>query len=171
MNFYLFIFGCAGSSLLCRLFSGFSKQWLLCSCDARVLHCGGFSCCRAWALGHTGFSSCGTRAQELQFEGSSALAKYLWFMDLVAPWHVGSSWTRDQTQVSCIGRQILSTEPPGKPHRVCIPLYRRVIHCDYCDIEWFALEMNRVHSVLFEIASKYCILDCFVDCEGGCCCC
>ena len=30
---------------------------------------------------------------------------------------------------------------------------------DYCDIEWFALEMNRDHSVVFEIASKYCILD------------
>ena len=28
---------------------------------------------------------------------------------------------------------------------------------DYCDIEWFALEMNRVHSIIFEIASKYCI--------------
>ena len=25
---------------------------------------------------------------------------------------------------------------------------------DYCDIEWFALEMNRDHSVVFEIASK-----------------
>ena len=37
---------------------------------------------------------------------------------------------------------------------------------DYCDIEWFALEMNRDHSVLFEIASKYCILDSFVDYDG-----
>ena len=25
---------------------------------------------------------------------------------------------------------------------------------DYCDIEWFALEMNRDDSVVFEIASK-----------------
>ena len=31
------------------------------------------------------------------------------------------------------------------------------IDLDYCDIEWFALEMNRDHSVVFEIASKYCI--------------
>ena len=29
---------------------------------------------------------------------------------------------------------------------------------DYCDIEWFALETNRDHSVVFEIPSKYCIL-------------
>ena len=28
-------------------------------------------------------------------------------MGLVAPQHVGSSWTRDQTHVSCIGRKIL----------------------------------------------------------------
>ena len=30
---------------------------------------------------------------------------------------------------------------------------------DYCDIEWFALETNRDHSVIFDIASKYCISD------------
>ena len=34
---------------------------------------------------------------------------------------------------------------------------------DYHDIEWFALEMNRDHSVVFETASKYCISDSFVD--------
>ena len=28
------------------------------------------------------------------------------------------------------------------------------------------LEMNRDHSVVFEIASKYCILDSFVDYDG-----
>ena len=36
----------------------------------------------------------------------------------------------------------------------------------FCDIEWFALEMNRDHSVIFEIASKYCISDSFVDYNG-----
>ena len=30
------------------------------------------------------------------------------------------------------------------------------IGLDYLDIEWFALEMNRDHSVIFETASKYC---------------
>ena len=34
------------------------------------------------------------------------------------------------------------------------------------NIERFALETNRDHSVVFEIASKYCILDSFVNCEG-----
>ena len=39
------------------------------------------------------------------------------------------------------------------------------IDLDYCDIEWFALETNRDHSVVFEIASKYCISD-SVDHDG-----
>ena len=39
----------------------------------------------------------------------------------------------------------------------------RGIDLDYHDVEWFALEMNRGHSVIFEIASKYCISDSFVD--------
>ena len=37
---------------------------------------------------------------------------------------------------------------------------------DYCDIKWFALEMNRDHSVIFETASKYCISGSFVDYDG-----
>ena len=37
------------------------------------------------------------------------------------------------------------------------------IDLDYQDIEWFALETDRDHSVIFETASKYCTLDSFVD--------
>ena len=40
------------------------------------------------------------------------------------------------------------------------------IDLDYCDIEWFALETDRDHSVIFEMASKYCISDSFVDHDG-----
>ena len=40
------------------------------------------------------------------------------------------------------------------------------IDLDYHDIEWFALEMNTDHSVVFEIASKYCISDSFLDYDG-----
>ena len=40
------------------------------------------------------------------------------------------------------------------------------IDLDYHDTEWFALETNRDHSVIFEIASKYCILDSSVDYDG-----
>ena len=40
------------------------------------------------------------------------------------------------------------------------------IGLDYHDTEGFALEMNRDHSVAFEIASKYCISDSSVDHDG-----
>ena len=36
----------------------------------------------------------------------------------------------------------------------------------YAMVDWFALEMNRDHSVVFEIASKYCISDSFIDHDG-----
>ena len=37
----------------------------------------------------------------------------------------------------------------------------QVIDLVYCDIECFALEINRDHSVIFEIAYKYCTSDFF----------
>ena len=40
------------------------------------------------------------------------------------------------------------------------------IGLDHSDNEWFALETNRDHYVVFEIASKYCISDSFVDRNG-----
>ena len=88
---HLFIYF-AGSSLL-WVFSGCSEWGLLSSCGAWASHGGGFFCCGAQVLGCMGFSSCSTGAQYLQLVG------------LVVPWHVESSWTRDQTHVPCIGRQ------------------------------------------------------------------
>ena len=51
-------FGCAGSSLLCRLFSSFGERRLLSSCRAHVFRCRGFS---LWSPGsgaqvHSGVS-------------------------------------------------------------------------------------------------------------------
>ena len=40
------------------------------------------------------------------------------------------------------------------------------INLDYCDIEWFALELNRDYSVVSEIEPSYCILDFFVYYDG-----
>ena len=79
------------SSLQC---AGFSLWWLL------LLQSTGSR--------HAGFSSCSTRAQQLWFAGSGAQAQQLWLTGLVALRHVGSSQTRDQTHVPCIGRQILN---------------------------------------------------------------
>ena len=40
------------------------------------------------------------------------------------------------------------------------------IDLDNCETEWFALETNRDHSVIFQIASKYCISESFIDYDG-----
>ena len=40
------------------------------------------------------------------------------------------------------------------------------IELDFCDVEWFALETNQDHSVIFKFAPKYHISDSFVDYEG-----
>ena len=79
------------SSLQC---AGFSLRWLL----------------SLWSTGsrHAGFSSCGTRAQQLWLTGSRAQAQQLWRTGLVTPRHVGSSRTRARTRVPCIGRRILN---------------------------------------------------------------
>ena len=60
----LFIWGCAGSALLRVSFSSCGEQGLLSGCVAEASHFGGFSCCSARPLGHTGFSSCGSWAPE-----------------------------------------------------------------------------------------------------------
>ena len=65
----------------------------------------------------------------------------------------------------------------GVSSRRSLGLYRTVqlqllwisgwgIDLNYCDTEWFALETNRDHYVIFEIAPRYHILDSFVYCEG-----
>ena len=74
------------------------------SCRAQASRYDSFFCCRAQALGRVGFSSWGTWVQLLRIPGSRAQAQELWYTAL---WHGGSSWIRDQTHVSCIGRRIL----------------------------------------------------------------
>ena len=44
----------------CSLFSSYGDQGLFSSWGAWDSHCDGFPCCRAWALGHVDFSSCGS---------------------------------------------------------------------------------------------------------------
>jgi len=71
LQFYLYIFECAWSSLLCGLLS---------RCGAWASYCSGFSCCRAEALGCTGFSTCSSGAPEHRLDscgpGPSCSATY-----------------------------------------------------------------------------------------------
>ena len=51
---YLFNFWQCWVFIAHRFFSSCGEQGLFCSCSAWTSHCGGFSCCIAWALGHVG---------------------------------------------------------------------------------------------------------------------
>ena len=77
----------AALGLRCFIFLVWASQGLLSSCGSQASHCAGFSCCGAWAPGHAG---------------------------LLTPWHVGSSWTGDQTHVPCISRWILNHWTTGE---------------------------------------------------------
>ena len=104
---YLFILAALGLRCCTRAFSSCSER------GYPSLQCTGFSLRRLLLLRSTGcrragVSSCGTQAQQLWLAGSRAQAQQLWRMDLVSPWHVGSSWTRARTRVPCIGRWILN---------------------------------------------------------------
>ena len=74
-KFIFLIFGCAGSSLLCGLFSSGGEQGLLSSCSAQASHCGGFSYCRAWAsvVAARGLSSCGSQTLDYRLSSCGAM--------------------------------------------------------------------------------------------------
>ena len=84
-----------------QAFSSWREQGLLSNCGVKTSHCGGFS----W-LQSTGFRESGHQ--------------FLWCMGLVALRHVGSSHTRDQTCVSCIGRWILCHWSNGETQEPCL---------------------------------------------------
>ena len=89
--FYLFIYGCVGSSFLCEGFLQLRRAGATLHPVARASHCRRLSCCGAQA--------------------PDAQAQQLWLTGLVALRHVGSSQTRARTRVPCIGRQILNHCP------------------------------------------------------------
>ena len=76
--FYLFSFGCVGSSLLHVGFFQLRQARATLCCSALTSHCRGFSCCRAQAGSrHAGFSSCGSRAVERRLSSCGARALLL----------------------------------------------------------------------------------------------
>ena len=115
----LFIFDCAGSSLLRWLFLSFSKQGLLSSRSALASHCGGFSCCGARALERAlcsrgsvvaehGFSSCSSWALEHRLSSCGPRA-----LLLSGIWDLSRS--RTEPVSPALAGRFFTTEPPGKP--------------------------------------------------------
>ena len=62
---------------------------------------------------------------------------------------------------------MISVHFQGKPFNITvIQTYAPTSNTEEVEVEWFVLEMNRDTFFIFEIASKYCILDSFVDYDG-----
>ena len=100
--------GCAGSLLLRRLPS---------SCRAWTSHRGSFCCCAEWGLGFPASVAAAHGPRSCGLLGSRARVQYLRCMGLVTLRHVGCSWSRGRTHVSCIWDLtpgFFTTEPPGK---------------------------------------------------------
>ena len=98
---YLFIFSCAGSSLLLRCFS---------CCGVQDPHCGGLSCC--WsvrALECVGFSSCSSRVLEHRINSCGAWAELLHSL-----WDVPGSGTKLVSPALAGG--FFTTELSGLPY-------------------------------------------------------
>ena len=112
---YLFIFGCAGSSLLREGFLQLGRAGATLHCGAQASHCGGFSCCGARSLGAWasvvvahGLSSCSSQALERRLSSRGAWAQLLHGM-----------WDRPGPGLEPVSPALagvfLTTEPPGKP--------------------------------------------------------
>ena len=104
-NVHMFVYICVCVCLhVCWVFTAaqdFLQLWWAGStlrCDLRASHCSGFSCCGAWALGTQAsvvtshwLSCCNFQAPEL---GSVVVVH-----GLIASQHVGSSWTRNRSNL------------------------------------------------------------------------
>ena len=115
----LFCYGCAGSLLLCGLFSSCGERGHLSRC-VRASHCVGFSCRGAQALGCTGSRSRHTWAKQSQLPPSTAQAQELAYLGLGTLQNVRSSQIRDRTSTSCIGRWILYHQTTREAHHFLI---------------------------------------------------
>ena len=110
----LFICGCVGSSLLCAGFLQLRRVEATLRCGAGTSHCGGFSCCGAWALGAQasvvaacGLSSCGSRALEHRRSSCGTQAQLLCGL-----WDLPGPGLKPVSPALAGG--FLTTEPPGK---------------------------------------------------------
>ena len=91
------------SSLLC---TGLSLRWLLLLQSTGCRH-EGFSSCSVWALGCTGFSSCGSQALEPRLRGCGTwaqLPRHMW--DLPGP--------GIEPESPALAGRFSKTVPPGK---------------------------------------------------------
>ena len=90
--------------------SGFSPVAVSRGCSLVVVHrlLVGFSCCRAWALGFTGFSNCSFRALEHRLNSCGA-----WAQPPCDLWVLPGPGMKPAS--AALASRFFTTEPPGKP--------------------------------------------------------
>ena len=143
--FKILIFDCAGSVAMCRLSLVTVHGHLIEVASLVAAH--------------------SSRARGLQ---------QLWHMGLVALWHVESSWTRDQTCVPCIGRQIFNhwTTREVQTHSfICSfsSLFFHFLLQYHSDVassivrKTLPLTLFSVEFQLEEIMKSQCLSHCYVD--------
>ena len=98
---YLFIFGSAGSSLLCVGFLWLQQE------EATLLWCASFSLWWLLLLWSTGFSRYGSWALELWLSSWGTWASLLRGM-----WYL--PWPGTEPMTPALAGRVLTTEPPGK---------------------------------------------------------
>ena len=117
-NIYLWL--CWVFAAACRLSLVADSEGLLTSCVATVSHCGGFSCCRTWALGHTAFSSGSAWAVVPKFQSRGLVVVAHGPSCFIA---CGSFPDQGLKLSPSLTGRFFTTEPPGSPQLI---FYRRI---------------------------------------------
>ena len=105
--YLLFIFGSAGSLLMSRLFFSWGKQGLFSSCGAQT-YWGGFSCCRAWVLGHVGSVVVISQSLGHRLSGCG-----IWALLFCSMWGLPRPGIKPTFPALAV--ILFTSKPPGKP--------------------------------------------------------
>ena len=129
------LFGCTGSLLLRRLFSGCGEWGLHSSCSQLAAHCSSVSSCGAWPAGHAGFRACGSCTLEHRPGSCGAQAWLLYCMrdlpgpgiELMSPAWADGFFTAEPSQGSSKAYIFKMKSELGLP--TYIPLWSWVVRC------------------------------------------
>ena len=138
---YLFSFWLRCIFVAAQTFSS-CGEWGLLLVTVRRLLIAVASRCRAQTLG--------TWLQQLWLMGSGARTQYLCHMGLVAPWHVESSWTRDQTHGSFLQIPIHCTPRGISVCSSCDHVFPIGL-LDGCENYWDSVSKKTQHSAYHTI--------------------
>ena len=91
-------------------------QGLPSSCDGWASHCGGFSCCRGWTLGHLALEVAAHGVSNFSSQALSTVSVVV-AQGLSCSTACGWDHPRSGTELMspALASELFTTEPPGKP--------------------------------------------------------